>query len=56
MIFESKSKIMGKNKIFYEVEYITKMKVEEGKRIFRVKWVNYPSSLNTWEPEEHLTK
>lgn len=41
---------MGK-KNYYEVEYITKMKMEDGKRFFRVKWVGFPSNQNTWEPE-----
>ena len=44
---------MGK-KSFYEVDYITKAKIENGKKLFRVKWVGYPSSQNTWQPEEHL--
>lgn len=44
---------MGK-KGLYEVEAITKMKIEGEKRFFRVKWVGFPSNQNTWEPEQHL--
>lgn len=32
------------------------MKVQDGKRYFRVKWVGYRSNQNTWEPEEHLNE
>ena len=32
----------------YEVEYITKMREVDGNKEFRIKWVGYPSSENTW--------
>lgn len=38
----------------YEVEEIVGMKLLDGKRMFRIKWVGYPSCQNTWEPEGHL--
>ena len=37
----------------YVVEKIIKMKKTQGKNYYLVKWAGYPSSDNTWEPEEN---
>ncbi|KAL2081107.1 hypothetical protein ACEWY4_022960 [Coilia grayii] len=38
----------------YEVERIIDMRVEEGEVLYRVRWKNYTSDDDTWEPEAHL--
>ncbi|KAL3055986.1 hypothetical protein OYC64_018649 [Pagothenia borchgrevinki] len=38
----------------YEVEQIIDMRVEEGEMLYRVRWKNYCSDDDTWEPEAHL--
>ncbi|XP_059417744.1 M-phase phosphoprotein 8-like isoform X1 [Carassius carassius] len=38
----------------YEVERIIDMRVEEGEVLYRVRWKNYSSDDDTWEPEAHL--
>ncbi|XP_042351216.1 M-phase phosphoprotein 8 [Plectropomus leopardus] len=38
----------------YEVERIIDMRVEEGEVLYRVRWKNYCSDDDTWEPEAHL--
>ncbi|KAG5283104.1 hypothetical protein AALO_G00038360 [Alosa alosa] len=38
----------------YEVEKIIDMRVEEGEVLYRVRWKNYTSDEDTWEPEAHL--
>ncbi|XP_071337656.1 piggyBac transposable element-derived protein 4-like [Trachinotus anak] len=38
----------------YEVERIIDMRVEEGDVLYRVRWKNYCSDDDTWEPEAHL--
>ncbi|XP_056145395.1 M-phase phosphoprotein 8 [Lampris incognitus] len=38
----------------YEVERIIDMRVEEGEMLYRVRWKNYCSDDDTWEPEAHL--
>jgi histone-lysine N-methyltransferase SUV39H len=38
----------------YVVENILKHKLRDGKPMFLVKWKNYTSKCNTWEPAEHL--
>jgi len=40
----------------YNVEQICDMKVENGRKIYFIKWDGFPHSQNTWEPIEHLTK
>ncbi len=42
------------SKVKYEVEKIVGEKVKNGRRFFLLKWKNYSSNVNTWEPEEHL--
>ncbi len=39
----------------YVVEKILDRKLQNGKRMYLVKWENYPMSQNTWEPVNHLT-
>ena len=39
----------------YEVEEILAMNKVSGKPHYLVKWKNYGTSENTWEPMEHLT-
>ena len=41
---------------YYEVEKILKCKMKNGKRQYLIKWKNFPSSSNSWEPEENLTQ
>ena len=41
------------NKIYY-VEKIINKKIENNKTIYLVKWKDYSSKYNTWEPEENL--
>lgn len=38
----------------YVVERILDMRGPPTRRLFLVKWKNWPESANTWEPEEHL--
>ncbi|KAJ8350947.1 hypothetical protein SKAU_G00260770 [Synaphobranchus kaupii] len=38
----------------YEVERIIDMRTEEGEVLYRVRWKNYTSDEDTWEPEAHL--
>lgn len=38
----------------YQVEAIVGHTIKKGKNYFLVKWAGYPSSQNTWEPEENL--
>ncbi|XP_062861807.1 M-phase phosphoprotein 8 [Trichomycterus rosablanca] len=38
----------------YEVEKIIDMRVEEGEVLYRVRWKNYSSDDDTWEPRTHL--
>lgn len=38
----------------YHAEKIIKSRRRNGKVQYLVKWANYPSSENTWEPEENI--
>ncbi|XP_029113701.1 M-phase phosphoprotein 8 isoform X1 [Scleropages formosus] len=38
----------------YEVEKIIDMRVQKGEVQYRVRWKNYTSDEDTWEPEAHL--
>lgn len=38
----------------FSVEKILDSKMDDGKKYYFLKWHNYPSSENTWEPEENL--
>ncbi|XP_048833741.1 M-phase phosphoprotein 8 isoform X3 [Brienomyrus brachyistius] len=38
----------------YEVEKIIDMRTEKGEVLYRVRWKNYTSDDDTWEPESHL--
>jgi transposase InsO family protein len=38
----------------WEVERIEDERVAQEKRMFLIKWMGYPKSQNTWEPEENL--
>ncbi|KAG7501482.1 M-phase phosphoprotein 8 isoform X3 [Solea senegalensis] len=38
----------------YEVERIIDMREEQGEVLYRVRWKNYCSDDDTWEPEAHL--
>lgn len=45
----------GDDDFYFEVEEIVQMHVtENGVRMFEIKWKNYDSSSNTWEPEHNL--
>ena len=39
---------------FFVIEEITEVKIEKEKKSYLVKWVGYPPSQSTWEPEEHI--
>lgn len=38
----------------YTVERILKKRVVDGRTQYLLKWMNYPESESTWEPQEHL--
>ncbi|XP_046701078.1 M-phase phosphoprotein 8 isoform X1 [Silurus meridionalis] len=38
----------------FEVERIIDMRVEDGEVLYRVRWKNYSSDDDTWEPKAHL--
>lgn len=46
---------LGEYGLEYEVEAIVDSKVKNGKRYYLVKWVGWPESDNTWEPEINLS-
>jgi len=39
----------------YEVEKVITHKKVRGRTMYLVKWLNFPSSYNTWEPQEHMS-
>jgi len=39
---------------FYTIESIVGKKIVEGRPVYRVKWLGWPSSTNTYEPLENL--
>lgn len=39
---------------FYKVEKIINYKTKNNKRLYLIKWLNYPISDSTWEPKTHL--
>lgn len=39
----------------FEVESLLDRKFKDGQRFYLVKWLNYPSSANTWEPYEGVS-
>ena len=50
---KSKDQIQKRDKIF-AAETIVKMRVRKGHVEYYVKWKDYPSSANTWEPEKNI--
>lgn len=40
----------------FDVEAIVKERVRGKRKEYFVKWLNYPATDNTWEPEENLTQ
>ena len=38
----------------FQVERIVKHRQKKGKNEYLIKWLGFPKSQNTWEPEEHL--
>ena len=38
----------------FVVEKIIKKRIVDGKNEYYIKWKDWPSSTNTWEPEQHL--
>jgi hypothetical protein len=51
---KSPSPVFFENENVWEVERIKDERVTQGKRMFLIKWMGYPKSQNTWEPEENL--
>ena len=42
------------NKTVFNAEKLVATTIKNGKRVYLVKWVGYPSADNTWEPEENI--
>lgn len=40
----------------YIVQRLVDVKVEDGKKLYLVKWKSFPNRVNTWEPEELLNE
>jgi hypothetical protein len=40
----------------YQVERILERRTKDGKTEYFVKWVGYPDSVNSWEPEENFVE
>ncbi len=38
----------------FEVEKILKTRIKNGKKEYFIKWKGYPSSMNSWIPDENL--
>jgi hypothetical protein len=45
---------LGDYGLEYEAQAIVDSKVKKGHRFYLVKWVGWPESANTWEPEANL--
>lgn len=41
---------------YYAVEKVLGRRVEDGVIQYRVKWLGYPASENTWEPRDHFNE
>jgi len=41
---------------YYAVEKVLGRRVENGVIQYRVKWLGYPASDNTWEPRVHFNE
>jgi Chromo (CHRromatin Organisation MOdifier) domain len=46
--------VFFKDENVWEAERIKDERGTQEKRIFLIKWIRYPKSQNTWEPEENL--
>ena len=47
---------LGTEALEYEVERVLDSRMDsEGKRDYKVKWVGWPASHNSWEPEINLS-
>ncbi|KXJ15844.1 Chromodomain Y-like protein 2 [Exaiptasia diaphana] len=51
-----KSKYIPKPKVTYEVERVVARRQSSKIREYFIKWKDYSSSENTWEPESHLSE
>ena len=51
---EDESDVEDIDEEIYSVEKIVKKRIKKGVTEYRVKWLNCPSSDNTWEPENNI--
>ena len=42
------------NQTIFGAERILKLRKRKGKNRYLVKWLGYPTSQSTWEPEENI--